>query len=1243
MLSLLMKAATFLLRKSDGDLEEDEYKASDCTEYKNVLGGIVTRFCGKSGLVDDSIYFTFDDVLGGAPLHVGQKVNILAQRSTASGGWKAVKVELVTSQWDENDSCAAFSDPSGQQSAHKLIGKISSCTSESGYINGTIYFTMTDLCEGFQPFAGDWVQAQYFVEQATWKSQAFNVKPLRYKQLDNVPITRMLHQSGVVDDIIFFTLASLQLPLDYVPKKGDVVNTVIVESSQSVYQWRALCIAPAQKESFSVPLIKNKSLEQVDLELLSNKGGLEVAKDFDFGTIKYGEKKDLMVWIENKGKETQTLLHYSVAGWVGGKQFFFTSQEVFPSALSCKSTATQQQISRNVSSCNTTRSHSLSKDLESLLSRTTVQPDSLTPCTAVGHTHEPTPHEDQDFEHGSGDIRAKLPKNLPPASTGMGNQTSCRQANDAVKKIKQHVSADTENREVRQRIPPGGKVCISLTCEAKNPGRGKDLLLLYFDNFVMGRYVVVDVISDEESLLAPSSQYYPMKPRFIQTNQKETNAMTVAVQNPKRLARRHLPNFLAQYPIPEQLKECVDKGGDVLTIAPHLGEPLNMLNYKDHFSTLLWLEEIKVVAEMREFDMMAVVLRKHGDFLTLEVPGLVEGRPSVTIGDQIILKESYCRETTLQYLGFVIEIYDDELVMKFNPAFQKNYEGEPMDLEFTYNRVFVRRCHFAVEQAIYLGEAVLFPEKVVPKSAQTVTTWNDIDMVLRNGRKNGCRSQDKTKDEKDMSTEINNSHTSKGSSWQDTRDEVGKNVGAEPSNQRVCSFFNSLLNDQQKSAVKQIVRGECRPTPYIVFGPPGTGKTVTILEAILQIYFTLPHSRILAAAPSNSATDLLCIRLHESGLLKQGDMVRVNATWRLEKHIPETVQLYSKDGEDLWQAAHSRIVISTCSSAALFYQIGLRTGHFTHVFVDEAGQANEPECLIPLLLLSGKDGQIVLAGDPMQLGPIEKSRIAKVYGLSVSFLERLMARPLYSRNDILCASGSYNPFFVTKLMNNYRSHSSLLDLPSKLFYHDELVMCANQSMANKFCNWEKLPKKGFPIIFHGLRGSDMREGSNPSWFNPKEAVQVLRYCCLLVKLCTNPVPPSDIGIITPYQKQVQKIRVLLRSVNLADIKVGSVEEFQGQEKMVIILSTVRSIEEENLIEDKHYSLGFLCNPKRFNVAVTRAKALLILVGNPYVLLQDACWSALLEYCILNDAYVGCNLPNELLARRGSSSISEIPA
>ncbi|XP_069765517.1 RNA helicase Mov10l1 isoform X5 [Narcine bancroftii] len=1220
MFSLLLKAATFLWRKDDDDdLEQDKYEA-DCAEHKNVLGGTVTRSCGKYGLIDDSIYFTSNDVLGGVPLQIGQKVNVLAQKNEPCGGWKAIKVQLETDHWDEGGSCTVYSDSSDQMKTHSLIGMITSCNNDGGYINETTHFTMDNVCEGFQPFVGDWIQAQYFIEQTTWKSQASCVKPLRYKRVDKVPITRMLHGSGVVDDVIFFTLESLQLPPNYIPRKDDVVNLVIVESSQSLYQWRALCIAPEEKESFSVPSINNKNPEQIDLELFSNKGGLEVTNNFDFGTMKYGERKVLMMWIENKGNETQTLLRYSLAGWERASQFSFESPRMVPATSSSESVIQQQQsLVEVVSSCNITRFQSLSKDIGSPVSSTTVQTGSKSPFVTKDYTREPTPCEitsDQDLAHSSESAGGNRLKNLPPS---MGNRASCPGSSSAVEKIRLHINTDTEMGEGPQQIPAGEKVCINLTCEAKNPGRCRDLLLLYFDKFVIGRYLVVDVINDEETLLAPASQYNPIKHRFSQVNQKETIATIIHVQNPKRLLRRHVPNFLPQYPIPEQLKKCFDKDADILAIQPSLAEPLNMLNYKDNFSALVWLEEINAEQEMREFDMTAAVLKKYDDFLILQMAGLAERRPSLFIGDRILLKNRYCAETEVLYCGIVTKVYDDEVMLKVNSEFQQIYEGEPLDVEFTYNRVSARRCHFAVEQALCLGEAVLFPDKVLAKSPLTVTTWNDIHQVMRKGEK--CfRSPNQAKNGKDTIAELTDSCTGKGNSRKYTGDtDARKDLQGEPSNQKECNFYNLQLNEHQRSAVIHIVRGECRPTPYIVFGPPGTGKTVTILEAILQIYFTLPDSRILATAPSNSAADLLCLRLHESSLLKQGDM-----------YIPEIVQLYSKDGEDLWDASRCRIIISTCSTAGLFFQIGLRTGHFTHVFVDEAGQASEPECLIPLLLVSEKDGQIVLAGDPMQLGPIIKSRIATTYGLSISFLERLMTQSLYSRDDAFCAFGSYNPLLVTKLVNNYRSHSSLLHLPSKLFYHNELKMSMDQSVANTFCNWEKLPKKGFPIIFHALRGDEMREANNPSWFNPKEAVQVVRYCCLLAKLCTSPVQPCDIGIITPYQKQVQKIRVLLRSVNLEDIKVGSVEEFQGQEKMVIIVSTVRS-NEENLYEDVRNVLGFLSNPKRFNVAITRAKALLILVGNPHVLLKDPCWAALLEYCISNDAYTGCNLPSELLS------------
>jgi putative helicase MOV10L1 len=106
------------------------------------------------------------------------------------------------------------------------------------------------------------------------------------------------------------------------------------------------------------------------------------------------------------------------------------------------------------------------------------------------------------------------------------------------------------------------------------------------------------------------------------------------------------------------------------------------------------------------------------------------------------------------------------------------------------------------------------------------------------------------------------------------------------------------------------------------------------------------------------------------------------------------------------------------------------------------------------------------------------------------------------------------------------------------------------------CSWDHLPNKNnFPVLFHGVRGEDIREANSPSWFNPVEAVQVVKYVQALLT-GSLAVEVQHIGIIAPYRKQVEKIRLLLDSFGVNGIKIGSVEEFQGQERRVIILSTV---------------------------------------------------------------------------------------
>ncbi|XP_052017475.1 RNA helicase Mov10l1 [Apodemus sylvaticus] len=1236
MLRLAAKLVSFFWRREDIPEEEVRQPGRELSEGDTRLKtvqGVVTRYCSDYGMIDDLIYFSNDAVTSKVLLNVGQEVIAVVEENKVSNGLKAIRVEAVSDKWedDNKNSSKGLSD----SSPRVLIGCVTSMLEGAGYISQTTYFSLESVCEGFHPCKGDWVEAEYWIRPGTWSSEAISVKPLRYKRVDKVCISSLCGRNGVIEDSIFFSLDSLKLPEGYIPRRHDIVNAVVVESSQSCYIWRALCMTPVKRDA----TIGEAPQEPYGTLLLKNKGDIEVTRMTSFGTLKEGESKAIVIWIENKGELSQDLVSCRLAGWDKAHQFRFEKQG---RGQSCSGAfAVSVPEGENVNSLNHHREDRTDEMPEShLVNHTDISPDG---CTCKEESRE----------------KGNTPEKQEPGPGGL--------------------------------LPPGEKTSIVVICDAKNPGRCKELLLLCFSNFLIGRHLEVNVVSREEALIAVREPFSWKKPKSSQT--LVSAKTTVVVTTQKRNSRRQLPSFLPQYPIPDRLKKCVEQKIDILTFQPLLAELLNMSNYKEKFSTLLWLEEIHAEIELKEYNMSSVVLKRKGDLLVLEVPGLAESRPSLYAGDKLILKSQEYNGHVIEYIGYVMEIHEEDVTLKLNPGFEQMYNFEPMDVEFTYNRTTSRRCHYALEQVIHLGVKVLFPEEIILQSPQVTGNWslaqdtkndgqsiakvtrNDGQSISKITRNDGQSISNITKNDGQSVTKvtrndnqsitkvtrndgqsITNITRNEGQSITKNKKTVKdqtKNTAKErhmdttdqpekaPSTAETIDeiqipkardkeFFNPVLNENQKLAVRRILSGDCRPLPYILFGPPGTGKTVTIIEAVLQVHYALPDSRILVCAPSNSAADLVCLRLHESKVLKPAAMVRVNATCRFEETIIDAIKPYCRDGEDIWRASRFRIIITTCSSAGLFYQIGVRVGYFTHVFVDEAGQASEPECLIPLGLISDINGQIVLAGDPMQLGPVIKSRLAMAYGLNVSMLERLMSRPAYLRDEnAFGACGAYNPLLVTKLVKNYRSHSALLALPSRLFYHRELEVCADPKVVTSLLGWEKLPRKGFPLIFHGVRGNEAREGRSPSWFSPAEAVQVMRYCCLLARNVSSQVSSKDIGVITPYRKQVEKIKILLRNVDLTDIKVGSVEEFQGQEYLVIVISTVRS--NEDRFEDDRYFLGFLSNSKRFNVAITRPKALLIVLGNPHVLVRDPCFGALLEYSVTNGVYTGCDLPPELQA------------
>jgi helicase MOV-10 len=219
--------------------------------------------------------------------------------------------------------------------------------------------------------------------------------------------------------------------------------------------------------------------------------------------------------------------------------------------------------------------------------------------------------------------------------------------------------------------------------------------------------------------------------------------------------------------------------------------------------------------------------------------------------------------------------------------------------------------------------------------------------------------------------------------------------------------FNSLIatNPPQLQAVTSILLQQPGSAPFAVFGPPGTGKTITIVEAMKQLLKLKPNTRILATAPSNSAADIIASRL--ASTLGPDELFRLYAPSRHLDQVPDELQSYTHtkrlEGEDktcfsvppIPILKRFKVIVCTCVSASIPYGIGIPRGHFTHIFVDEAGQATEPEVMIGIKTMADNATNIVLAGDPKQLGPIIRSNIARQLGLERSYLERLMLMDAY--------------------------------------------------------------------------------------------------------------------------------------------------------------------------------------------------------------------------------------------------------
>lgn len=437
----------------------------------------------------------------------------------------------------------------------------------------------------------------------------------------------------------------------------------------------------------------------------------------------------------------------------------------------------------------------------------------------------------------------------------------------------------------------------------------------------------------------------------------------------------------------------------------------------------------------------------------------------------------------------------------------------------------------------------------------------------------------------------------------------------------------SNLNASQQAAIESALSQRLT----LIQGPPGTGKTTTATH-LLHHFAQQGSGPLLATAESNVAVDNLLEGLLDLGVkaLRIGRPVKVREHLRsatldalLENHpMQEELAFLQDEQRELRKSLpslkgkekglmHRDISInqkeirrmenvmtaSVLDEAEVICATTIGCGHrllesrkFPIVLMDEATQATEPSALVPIVKGCR---QLVLVGDHQQLPPTVLSRRAEKGGLNRSLFDRLIACGLRSN----------------LLTTQYRMHPILREFPSARFYENRLEdgCTADQRPPPAGFLW---PDWDRPMAFVPVEGVEEADEEGKSRSNRDEAAKVLGVVNDL--LAIGDLQPHDIGVISPYNGQVRELTRLFEMAGgresgqpYAGLEIKSVDGYQGREKEVIVFSTVRA--------NDRGEVGFLADYRRLNVAITRAKRGLILLGHPTTLRHDGTWRSYLDW------------------------------
>lgn len=455
-------------------------------------------------------------------------------------------------------------------------------------------------------------------------------------------------------------------------------------------------------------------------------------------------------------------------------------------------------------------------------------------------------------------------------------------------------------------------------------------------------------------------------------------------------------------------------------------------------------------------------------------------------------------------------------------------------------------------------------------------------------------------------------------------------------------WLDAGLNTAQKEAVRRSLAAK---DISLVHGPPGTGKTTVLVEIIRQAL--LRKESVFVTAPSNTACDNLLERLVEKkvNVLRLGHPARVSEHLRehtldfklalhpmareIKKAEADLVRLKNRleryrdrrsPGRDEEQALRretsllkqeilnlgrevfrrvmreTEVVVGTPTSVNLpgagrDRSVGER--EFDWVVIDEATQATEPMTWIPMA--SAK--KVVMAGDHFQLPPTVRSKEAAEKGLGVTLFERY--------HEVL------NEDFKTLLDRQYRMHEKIMGFSSRMFYEDRLVAdgSVKARTLSQLAGVKKCPETDEALLYIDTAGKGFEEKLDPgseSRYNPEEAALTAQE---LQKYLHFGIPPGEIAVISPYSAQV---RFLSNLAGNGEVEIDSVDGFQGREKELVVVSLVRS----NLMG----TMGFLNDTRRMNVAMTRARRKLVVIGDSATLSSLPFYRGFIQYAQEMGAY-----------------------